>query len=136
MKGRVAQVTLIVKDQTAALEFYTRKAGFEKKTDFSPPGYPRWVTVGLPGQEFELALFQMGSKSDPRYPSDHWKPGNGPAIVLRVEDCRATFAELKSRGVRFMEDAPGEYPWGIAATFFDPDGNSFSLLQPPAHPSR
>jgi predicted enzyme related to lactoylglutathione lyase len=24
-----------------------------------------------------------------------------------------------------------EYPWGIAATFKDPDGNLFSISQPP-----
>jgi predicted enzyme related to lactoylglutathione lyase len=25
-----------------------------------------------------------------------------------------------------------ELPWGLLATFSDPDGNNFSLLQPPA----
>jgi hypothetical protein len=54
----VSQITLVVKDQTAALEFYTKKVGFEKKTDYAPRGGYRWVTVGPKGQDMELALFQ------------------------------------------------------------------------------
>jgi hypothetical protein len=44
------------------------------------------------------------------------------------------FEELKSRGVKFNETQPAELPWCLLATFFfsDPDGNNFSLLQPPA----
>jgi predicted enzyme related to lactoylglutathione lyase len=42
------------------------------------------------------------------------------------------FEELKSRGVKFNETQPAEYPWGLLATFSDPDGNNFLLLQPPA----
>jgi predicted enzyme related to lactoylglutathione lyase len=131
------QITLVVKDQAAALEFYTQKVGFEKKTDFTPSGNLRWVTVGLPGQDLEIALFQAGSRTDPRDPASHWQPGNAPSIVLRVDDCAQVFQELSERGVTFKEAKPMEYPWGIGATFGDPDGNYFSLLQPratPAHP--
>jgi predicted enzyme related to lactoylglutathione lyase len=132
MNGKVAQVTIVVNDQTAALAFYTEKAGFEKKTDFTPPGGTRWVTVGLPGQDLELALFQVGTRTDPRDHSSAWRPGTGPSILIRVDDCKATFAELSARGVKFRDAQPLEQPWGTVATFADPDGNHFSLLQPPA----
>jgi predicted enzyme related to lactoylglutathione lyase len=39
---------------------------------------------------------------------------------------------VRSRGVKFNETQPAELPWGLLATFSDPDGNNFSLLQPPA----
>jgi len=130
MDARVMQITLVVKDQGAALEFYTKKVGFEKKTDHTPPGSYRWVTVGPKGQDLELALFQVGTK-DPKGWSSRWQPGNGPPIVLRVDDCRKTFDELKSRGVEFKQAQPEEYAWGISATFSDPDGNLFSINQLP-----
>lgn len=129
MDGRISQVALVVRDQAKALEFYTNRVGFEKKTDLSPPGGVRWVTVGPKGQDLELALWQVGSRTDPREPSANWRPGASPAIVVRVPDCRRTFDELKARGVPFEQDAPGEFPWGIVATFADPDGNRFSLWQ-------
>jgi hypothetical protein len=32
--------------------------------------------------------------------------------------------------VKFNEPKPAEYPFGIVASFSDPDGNRFTLLQP------
>jgi predicted enzyme related to lactoylglutathione lyase len=133
MNGRISQFTLVVKDQAAALEFYTTKVGFEKKTDFTPQGGYRWVTVGPKGQDLELALFQRGTP-DPHSWSSKWQPGNAPPIVIVVDDCGKVFAELKSRGVQFSQSQPEEYAWGISATFSDPDGNLFSINQRPAYP--
>jgi predicted enzyme related to lactoylglutathione lyase len=135
MDIKVSQITLVVNDQSAALDFYTNKVGFDKKTDFTPPGSYRWVTVGPRGQDLELALWQVGSP-DPNGWSSGWKPGMGPPIVLRVPDCRKTFAEMRSRGVQFKQANPEEYPWGISATFADLDGNLFSINQLPSAPTR
>jgi len=129
MEPRITQFTLVVKNQEGALEYYTSRVGFEKKTDFTPPGGYRWVTVGPKGQELELALFQAGTQ-DANHWSTDWRPGNAPPIVMRVDDCKKVAAEMKSRGVRFVAE-PKEYPWGISATFVDPDGNLFSINQFP-----
>lgn len=133
MEARVAQVTLVVSDQAKSLAFFTEQVGFEKKTDFAPPGGPRWVTVGPKGQDLELALWQVGSAVNPTQKewSKHWAPARAPPIVLRVADCRKFHAELSGRGVEFPQP-PTEYPWGLNATFRDPDGNLFSVSQPPA----
>jgi predicted enzyme related to lactoylglutathione lyase len=133
MDGKITQITLVVSDQARALEFYTEKVGFEKKTEAPLPGGKRWVTVGPKGQDLELALFEVGSAVDPaqREWSKNWAPATAPPIVLRVADCESTYRELRSRGVEFPQP-PKAYPWGTAATFRDPDGNLFSLSQPPA----
>jgi predicted enzyme related to lactoylglutathione lyase len=128
---KIAQFTLVVKNQQAALDFYTKKVGFEKKTDYTPPGSYRWVTVGPEGQYLELALFEAGT-NDPNGWSKNWRPGGNPPIVINVEDCRKTFDELKSRGVPFQQEKPNEYAWGISAWFSDPDGNMFSINQRPS----
>lgn len=130
MNARIHQVTLVVTDQDAALKFYTEKAGFEKKTDFTPPNNPRWVTVGYPGQDLELALYPVGYRSNSPEYTANWKPGSSPAIVVHVDNVQQAFEELTARGVKFREPKPVQYPWGTAATFLDPDGNAFSLVQP------
>ena len=132
MDGKITVVTLVVTNQARSLEFFTEKVGFEKKTDISPPGANRWVTVGLKGQELEIALWEVGSPADPsqKESSKSWSPAKAPPIVLRVANCRATHKELSARGVEFPQ-APVDAPWGTAATFKDPDGNLFSISQPP-----
>jgi predicted enzyme related to lactoylglutathione lyase len=134
MDVKITQFTLVVNDQSEALEFYTEKIGFEKKTDFTPPGGYRWVAVGPSGQDMELVLFQAGTQ-DANHWSSQWKPGNNPPIVMRSDDVRKLTADLKSRGVRFVQE-PQEYAWGVSATFADPDGNMFSINQPPSRSSR
>lgn len=132
MEGRVSQVTLVVRNQAVALEFYTERVGFEKKTDVALPGGGRWVSVGPKGQDLELALWEIDSAVDPTQKSwsKDWAPGRAPPIVLRVANCAGVFDELKARGVRFLQPKPDERPWGTSATFADPDGNLFSLSQP------
>lgn len=121
---KIESVPLIVKDKAKALEFFTEKVGFEKKVDVTDHGY-RWVTVGLKGQDMQLELRQTGS-TDPNLESKNWKPGNAPPIVLLVDDCYKTFAELKAKGVEFTRELE-EYPQGVSATFADPDGNLFTI---------
>ncbi len=132
MDARVSQLTLVVSNQSKSLAFYTEQVGFEKKTDVALPDGGRWVTVGPRGQELELALWEVGSAVDPtqRAWSQNWAPGLAPPIVLRVADVQKVYQELSSRGVEFPQ-VPREYAWGTAATFRDPDGNLFSLAQPP-----
>ncbi len=132
MEGKIYQVTLVVTDQAKSLGFYTEKVGFEKKTDVQLPGGYRWVTVGPKGQELELALWEVGSATDPEQKewSKHWAPARAPPLVLRVADCRKVYEELHGRGVEFPQP-PKAYPWGTSATFQDPDGNLFSLNEPP-----
>jgi predicted enzyme related to lactoylglutathione lyase len=50
------------------------------------------------------------------------------SVFLQTDDCRATYQELKGRGVEFTE-APEERPYGIDAGFRDPSGNSIRLTQ-------
>ena len=128
---KVTSIGIVVKDQEASLEFYTKKVGFEKKTDYTAPGGYRYVTVAPKGQDLELALAQVGAP-DPNGWSADWRPASTPPIVLRVEDCKKSFAEMKARGVEFKTPKPIEYAWGISATFADPDGNLLSMSQPPA----
>jgi predicted enzyme related to lactoylglutathione lyase len=48
--------------------------------------------------------------------------------VAETDDCRATYADLKAKGVAFLQE-PAERPYGIEALFRDDSGNWFSLTQ-------
>jgi predicted enzyme related to lactoylglutathione lyase len=117
MLKKVVYVALFVSDQDRALDFYTKAIGLEKRGDYQTPDGPRFLTVGVEGQEFELVLW-------PGTPG-RAQPGSA-ACTIEVEDCRKTFETLKSRGVTFESSDILEFPWGYVARFQDPDGN---LLQ-------
>ncbi|HTP53419.1 MAG TPA: VOC family protein [Thermoplasmata archaeon] len=133
MEGKFTNVALVVSNQQRSVEFFTEKVGFEIKTDVAPKAGSRYVTVGPKGQELEIMLWEVGGVTDPsqRELSKGWAPAKSPPIVLRVTDCRAAHRELSGRGVRFHQE-PFDHPWGTSATFVDPDGNLFSMNQPPA----
>lgn len=129
MIDKLTVVGLVVQDQVKALDYYTRVLGLEKRTDFTGPSGVRWVTVAPKGQDIEISLIPAGSYPDPKKGQVKVQPGGGARWTLQSTDCKKDFDELKSRGVRFDQDKPAEYPYGIQAAFSDPDGNSFVLLQ-------
>src|SRR5262245_51404034 len=117
MLKKVVYVAMLVSDQDNALDFYTNAVGLEKRGDYPTPDGPRFLTVGVKGQDFELVLW-------PGFPA---RPMAGSATcTIEVEDCQKAFETMSSRGVKFESSDILEFPWGYVARFQDPDGN---LLQ-------
>ena len=58
---RVANGQVWVHDQDEALEFWTKKVGWEVRSDITMEelGGFRWLSVGAPGQDFSLALMAI-----------------------------------------------------------------------------
>jgi predicted enzyme related to lactoylglutathione lyase len=54
--------------------------------------------------------------------------GFAGTVFLTTEDCEASYQELRSRGVEFVE-TPEERPYGIDSAFRDPSGNNFRLTE-------
>ena len=123
MLEKVVYISMFVKDQDKALDFYTKQLGFEKRVDVPYPDGPRFLTVGLKGQDFQLVLWPgtpgQGQPFQGRIPAQY---------TIATEDCRKAFEVLKSRGVKFETEVL-EYPWGYVAVFQDPDGNRLQLRQ-------
>ena len=104
-----------VRNQDAALDFYTSKLGFRVATD-QPLGDQRWIELRIPGADTRVVLFTPPGQED--------RIGTPSNVVFASDDVRATYSELAGRGVEF-EAKPEEQPWGTFATFSDPDGNQF-----------
>ena len=133
---RLANTQLWVHDQDEALAFYTEKLGFEVQTDATVPelGNFRWLTVSPSGQpDFAIALMAIPGPpvmddATAEQVRGLMARGFAGTVFLTTEDCRASYEELKARGVEFTEE-PEERPYGIDAGFRDPSGNSFRLTQ-------
>jgi catechol 2,3-dioxygenase-like lactoylglutathione lyase family enzyme len=116
---RFACITVAVKDQAEALNWFTEKLGFVKSVDRPGPGI-RFLTVS-PLNQPDLQVILAS-----------WFPeqiGKNPTAVLYTDDCRTTYEELKARGVEFTE-GPEPRPYGLQAVFKDLYGNSYALLEP------
>jgi predicted enzyme related to lactoylglutathione lyase len=120
MLKKLVYAALPVSDQDKALDFYTNVIGLENRVDFPTPVGPRFLTVGVKGQDFELVL----------WPGTPGRAKLGSAVyTIEVEDCRMAFETLKSRGVNFEPAEILGFPWGYAARFQDPDGNQLQVRE-------
>jgi catechol 2,3-dioxygenase-like lactoylglutathione lyase family enzyme len=136
MLKQLTHVNVWVQDQDEALAFYTDKLGLELRDDVTVPemGNFRWLTVGVPGQP-DAALALMAIPGPPVFDDETRKQvesvvakGAAGGLFFATDDCRATYEQLKSRGVEFSEE-PAERPYGIDAAFRDPSGNNVRLVQ-------
>ena len=137
MIQRMSHATIFVNNQNEALDFYRDKLGFSVHTDAMVGEDFRFLTVCAQDQpDFEIILMEpkagmlmdAESAAQLRALIDKGILGAG---AFHTDDCRATFEDLKSKGVQFVSE-PAERPYGIEAVFKDNSGNWFSLTQPSA----
>jgi predicted enzyme related to lactoylglutathione lyase len=124
----VGTVCIFVSDQARAKEFYTQKVGLELHTD--APLYPgatnRWISVMPKGGQTEIILYLVDENWE------HYRQvvGKSQALTLDVSDMQTLYAELKARGVKFIQE-PDVQPWGTYATIEDSEGNHILMVQQP-----
>jgi catechol 2,3-dioxygenase-like lactoylglutathione lyase family enzyme len=126
MITKIHSATVTVSNKDAAIEFYTKVLGWEKRIDQSVDENYRFVTVAPVGGDAELAL------EEPMFGTT---PGGHTGITFSVENIDETFRDLVAKGVKFvdMNGAPSDtvetMPWGDRATWLqDPDGNTFFFI--------
>lgn len=119
---------MFVSNLERAVEFYVGILGFELVADWQGADGDRMIFTLPPGGGAEIGLYAPGA-GDARI-------GTASGLVFTAEDIRATFVELKSRGVNFTKDVvihdygDGDRPGDtgdLEAEFTDPDGNRFVL---------
>lgn len=128
MINQVGTVSVFVNDQDRAKDFYTNTLGFELRND--TPLYPgasaRWLAVAPKGAATEVILY---------LPDANWEHyrqvvGQSQALTFTVTDMDALHAELKAKGVTFVQE-PDKQPWGNYAIILDSERNRLILSEPP-----
>jgi catechol 2,3-dioxygenase-like lactoylglutathione lyase family enzyme len=122
--SNIGVVMFTVADQDAALAFYTKKLGFEVRSDasFGEHGEMRWLEVAPPGSRARLAL------NPPMYD----KPG-GSSIGVETPDVLGEHARLSAIGGIDLDSEPMRTPGApLMFTLRDPDGNTVVVVEEPA----
>ena len=114
----VKLVSIAVRDQSKALEFYTKKLGFQILTDQPFDGNQRWIELGVGGAETSVVLFTPQGAEN--------RIGTFSIVVFLSDDVQKTYEELAARGVEFQQP-PKKESWGASAIFKDQDGTLFAL---------
>jgi catechol 2,3-dioxygenase-like lactoylglutathione lyase family enzyme len=114
----ISLASIPVRNQDAALKFYTEKLGFKVLTDQPFTDEQRWIELLIPGAESKLALFTPEGHEN--------RIGGFQPVTFWCDDVMATAKILKAKGVEFAVE-PKTEPWGTMAIFKDADGNQFCL---------
>ena len=128
MIERVGTVCVFVNDQDRAKKFYTGTLGFELRSDEAlyPGAKNRWLAVAPQGAATEVILYLVDENWE------HYRQvvGKSQALTFEVSDMQMLYADLKARGVTFVQE-PDEQPWGTSAILVDSEGNHLILRQAP-----
>jgi catechol 2,3-dioxygenase-like lactoylglutathione lyase family enzyme len=123
---RVTLVKLLVNNQDEALEFYTKKLGFEVAEDNKVGDY-RWLLVRLPdNQEFCINL--DAARTSEQKALVGRQAADAPLFSIETDDCIREYKALKERAVEF-EGEPEARPYGTGVLMKDLYGNKIYLNQ-------
>jgi predicted enzyme related to lactoylglutathione lyase len=111
-------ISIPVRDQQRALEFYTEKLGFTIFTDQPFDDKQRWIELGIPGAQTRVVLFTPRGQED--------RIGSILNTAWSVDNIDRTYEELSAKGVEFM-GPPQRGEWGSFLLMKDPDGNVICL---------
>jgi predicted enzyme related to lactoylglutathione lyase len=104
-----------------AKAFYVDQVGFGVEQDVRVDEGHRFVELVPPGSACSIALTTGYIDA---------APGTLQGVQVNVDDIEDVHATLRARGVRVTEVQ--DYPWGRFCFFSDPDGNGWSVHEPPS----
>ena len=114
---KVQIATVWVNDLDHALHFYTHVLRLKKRADMRFGEGQRWLTVAPRDDDVEIAL----------QPGERGEAGRFTGIVFGSADPERTVAELKARGVEFIQEPESRGMGRRDGAVQGPDGNVFVL---------
>ena len=118
---QLGRVMVPVKDQDAAIDWYTTKLGFSLAADVPFGEGDRWVEVAPPNGGAAIALVP---------PRGDYQSGRMTGIALESADPRADHAELQANGVDVdAELMGGDGTVPLLFMLRDGDGNNLMIVQ-------
>ena len=127
MKQKIGSVALAVRDYDEAIAFYTQKLRFHLLEDTDLGAGKRWVLVTPPGS-VETSLLLAKADSPSQKSCIGKQTGGRVFLFLHTDDFWRDYREMKSGGVRFIEE-PRVESYGTVVVFEDLYGNKWDLLE-------
>jgi catechol 2,3-dioxygenase-like lactoylglutathione lyase family enzyme len=115
-------VSLYVRDQQVAKQFYVDTLGFELTTDADMGEMGRWIEVAPKGARTAVVLADAAA-----FDKQH-RVGSSADVTLHCSDVLALHAELAAKGVPVTD--PQTQQWGVFIKVTDPDGHELLISQP------
>lgn len=116
MIAKIDHVVIFVTNMDKAIDFYTIKLGLQLKSKSE-----HWSQVG--GDENGVFLGLHLTKKRDRDLIDTTD------VVFRVKDINVARKELEDKGIEFYDAIKEVGPNLWFTSFYDPDGNNFSIFQ-------
>jgi catechol 2,3-dioxygenase-like lactoylglutathione lyase family enzyme len=110
-----------VLDLNKAIEWYTKKLGFEvSKEHYYPPQAIDLVQKG----GVRLLLYKVEKQVEIDYPNV-----NQSVIIFKTDDLIKTMKKMKENGVELIYEEAIQFPAGLFNAFKDPFGNVHEVVQ-------
>ncbi|MBD8847115.1 VOC family protein [Priestia megaterium] len=123
MINKIGKVTVYVKDQEEAKDFWIDKIGFVLKME-QPMGPDfSWIEVGPSDDEFTTLVLYSKEAMEQQKP----EAVAHPSILFSTNDIEAAYEKMKQNGVK-VEDLL-KMPFGTMFSFKDQDGNDYLLRE-------
>lgn len=127
VKQQIGNVALLVENYDEAIEFYTRKLGFELVEDTDLGEGKRWVQVTPPNSNGTNLLLAQASTNEQSKAVGN-QTGGRVFLFLQTNNFAHDFERMKANGVEFEEESRVE-EYGTVVVFRDLYGNKWDLLQ-------
>jgi catechol 2,3-dioxygenase-like lactoylglutathione lyase family enzyme len=125
------QFAILVADYDEAIDFFTRKLGFDLVHDeaalTNDGRRKRWVVVRPPSGTTGILLAKADGPQQEAMIGRQFADRVG--MFLRVDDFDSAHGDMVAAGVEFVSE-PRNEPYGRVAVFLDLSGNRWDLLGP------
>mgnify|MGYP001583291636 FL=1 len=112
-------VPVPVSDVDRAIEFYTKKVGFNLDHDYRVTPKLRFVQLTPPGSACSLVMGEGVT--------DEMKPGSQRGLQMVIKNAQKAHDELKKNGLDVSD--VDKQDCGNFGYFADPDGNTWALQE-------
>ncbi len=128
MRQSIAHIAVVVRDYDEAIEFYTKRLGFELVEDtYQAEQDKRWVVVRPSGSDGASILLAKASKPQQINAIGN-QTGGRVFLFLATDDFWRDYKSYRQKGVKFVRE-PADQDYGTVAVFEDLYGNLWDLIQ-------
>lgn len=123
MINKIGKVTVYVKDQEQAKDFWLTKVDFVLKFEQAMEPNMAWIEVDPSEDEFTTLVLYSKSAMEQQNPS----AVAYPSILFSTINIDSAYEEMRQNGVEV--DELQRMPYGTMFSFKDPDGNNYLLRE-------